>query len=130
MPGGNQTGPMGMGPRTGRGAGYCSGYGTPGFANPSSGRGFVAGMGRGRGVWGRGSGGGGRGWRNLFHATGQPGWMRSGGYAPPAGYPAPYQQADPDMEKRALKSQAEALKAELNFIEKRLAEVDSANVTD
>jgi len=130
MPGGNQTGPMGMGPRTGRGAGYCSGFQTPGFANLASGRGFGTGMGRGRGVWGRGFGVGGRGWRNMFHATGQPGWMRSGGYAPPAGYPAPYQQADPEMEKQALKSQAEALQAELKFIEKRLAEVDSAKVTD
>ncbi|RLI76297.1 hypothetical protein DRP04_12770 [Archaeoglobales archaeon] len=33
MPGGDRTGPWGMGPRTGRGAGFCSGYGMPGFMN-------------------------------------------------------------------------------------------------
>lgn len=34
MPAGDGTGPMGMGPMTGRAAGYCAGYGTPGFVNP------------------------------------------------------------------------------------------------
>ena len=33
MPGGDRTGPWGMGPRTGRGAGFCSGYRMPGFMN-------------------------------------------------------------------------------------------------
>ena len=33
MPAGNGTGPMGMGSMTGRGAGYCSGSGMPGYAN-------------------------------------------------------------------------------------------------
>ncbi len=33
MPGGDGTGPWGWGPRTGRGAGFCSGYGMPGFMN-------------------------------------------------------------------------------------------------
>jgi uncharacterized protein DUF5320 len=32
MPGGDGTGPMGMGPMTGRAAGYCAGNGAPGFA--------------------------------------------------------------------------------------------------
>jgi len=40
MPGGDGTGPMGMGPRSGRAAGYCSGYAMPGFANLWPGRGF------------------------------------------------------------------------------------------
>ncbi len=35
MPGGDRTGPWGMGPRTGRRAGFCSGYGMPGFMNRS-----------------------------------------------------------------------------------------------
>jgi hypothetical protein len=39
MPAGNGTGPMGMGPMTGRAAGYCAGYPLPGFANPMLGRG-------------------------------------------------------------------------------------------
>lgn len=34
MPGGDGTGPMGMGPMTGRGAGYCAGFEVPGYANP------------------------------------------------------------------------------------------------
>ena len=33
MPGGDRTGPMGMGPMTGRAAGYCAGYPVPGFLN-------------------------------------------------------------------------------------------------
>ncbi len=33
MPGGDGTGPWGRGPRTGRGAGFCSGYRMPGFMN-------------------------------------------------------------------------------------------------
>ena len=38
MPFGDGTGPRGMGPMTGRGAGYCAGFGRPGFANPIPGR--------------------------------------------------------------------------------------------
>ncbi|TES94528.1 MAG: hypothetical protein E3J87_00110 [Candidatus Cloacimonadota bacterium] len=34
MPGGDGTGPRGMGPMTGRAAGYCAGYSRPGFTNP------------------------------------------------------------------------------------------------
>ncbi|MFO7968160.1 MAG: DUF5320 domain-containing protein [Archaeoglobaceae archaeon] len=33
MPGGDRTGPRGEGPRTGRKAGLCSGYKTPGYTN-------------------------------------------------------------------------------------------------
>jgi hypothetical protein len=43
MPGGDRTGPSGLGPRTGRGAGYCGGHDTPGFMNPYGGRGFAGG---------------------------------------------------------------------------------------
>jgi len=65
MPGGDGTGPLGMGPMTGRAAGFCAGYGMPGYMNPIPGRGSrlrqgyggQVGMGRGRGFWGRGRGG-------------------------------------------------------------------------
>lgn len=91
MPGGDGTGPMGMGPMSGRAAGYCAGYPVPGFANPYGGRWFrrsaapygrslpagapmvspyyapFAGRGFGAG-WGRG--GWGMGWRR--------GWARAG----------------------------------------------------
>ncbi|KXS47070.1 MAG: hypothetical protein AWU58_41 [Methanohalophilus sp. T328-1] len=33
MPGGDRTGPRGMGPMTGKGAGYCTGYDIPGWQN-------------------------------------------------------------------------------------------------
>lgn len=39
MPFGDGTGPRGLGPMTGRGAGYCTGFGQPGFANPITRRG-------------------------------------------------------------------------------------------
>lgn len=42
MPGGDGTGPMGWGPRSGRAAGYCSGYSRPGYANPFPGRRYGA----------------------------------------------------------------------------------------
>ena len=42
MPRGDRTGPMGFGPMTGRGAGYCAGFGMPGFMNPVGGQGFWA----------------------------------------------------------------------------------------
>jgi hypothetical protein len=38
MPRGDGTGPGGMGPMTGRAAGYCAGYGMPGYMNPYGGR--------------------------------------------------------------------------------------------
>ena len=57
MPRGNGTGPMGLGPMTGRGAGFCAGYGVPGCMNPVGGRGGGSfGFGRGGGGFGRGFG--------------------------------------------------------------------------
>ena len=107
MPRGNGTGPAGLGPMTGRRAGYCAGYALPGYANP--------GMGRGLGM-GVGFGGGGRGWRNMFYATGLPGWMRYG-------YPGPAPVA-PEDEAAALKAQAEALQKQVEAINKRLSEIE------
>jgi len=130
MPRGDQTGPTGMGAMTGRAAGYCAGAGVPGYANPVPGRGFGMGFGRDRGALGRGFGGGGRGWRNMFYATGLPGWMRFGGYAAPYGNPAPYQKPDPEIEKQALKNQAEALQSELDFIKKRLGEIETRTTAE
>ena len=42
MPGGDRTGPMGAGPMTGRGAGFCDGSGTPGYSHRGFGRGMGA----------------------------------------------------------------------------------------
>lgn len=54
MPGGDKTGPLGMGPMTGRAAGFCAEFGMPGYMNPVPGRGFGMGLGRGRGFGGGG----------------------------------------------------------------------------
>ena len=51
MPRGDGTGPAGMGPMTGRGAGVCAGVAAPGFAN-AWGRGGAWRRGRGM-AWGR-----------------------------------------------------------------------------
>lgn len=119
MPAGDGTGPMGRGPRTGRGLGYCAGYGAPGYMNPAPGRGL--GLGRGGG---RGWGGGGRGWRHMYYATGLPGWAR-GGYAPGWGY-GPYRGPVVSSEQEAdwLKGQAEALQRQLDAIGQRLEELE------
>ena len=53
MPFGDGTGPMGQGPMTGRGAGYCTGFSRPVFNAPRTmGRWFNIGWPR----WGRRSG--------------------------------------------------------------------------
>ncbi len=60
MPRGDGTGPGGLGPMTGRAAGYCAGYPIAGFMNPYVGRpglgfGYSRGFGRGLGrSYGRG----------------------------------------------------------------------------
>ncbi len=123
MPRGDRTGPLGLGAMTGRGAGYCSGFDMPGFMNPIAGRGAGMYAGRGRGGWGRHFGGGGRGWRHMYYATGLPGWMRYGGYVPG------YRESDPETEKQMLRNEARALQAELNYINKRLAEVEAGDET-
>ncbi|NWF75627.1 MAG: DUF5320 domain-containing protein [Nitrospirae bacterium] len=116
MPFGDRTGPMGLGPRTGRGAGYCSGFGMPGYANPVLGRGFY-GFGRG---WGRGRGwfGGGRGLRNRFWAAGMPGWPGYG-YPYGAGLTA---QEEIDM----LRDHADLLKRELDEIQSRISKIEKS----
>ncbi|MGD2147681.1 MAG: DUF5320 domain-containing protein [Anaerolineae bacterium] len=119
MPAGDGTGPAGMGPMTGRGAGYCGGYDAPGHANPVPGRGYGMGWGRG-GAWGGGWGRG-RGWRHWYYATGLPGWARFG-YAPAWG---PYGPSPaPEQEVEFLKAQAEGLKAQMEAISRRIAELE------
>ena len=110
MPRGDRTGPMGMGPMTGRGAGYCAGYQVPGYANPVSGRGSGLGFGRGRGMgFGRGFGrGSGRGWYS----------------APPMGYPAVVApQVTQEQELDMLKTQADNFQNALSEIQKRIEEL-------
>ncbi|MDO9546140.1 MAG: DUF5320 domain-containing protein [Pelolinea sp.] len=112
MPAGNKTGPQGMGPKTGRAAGYCVGNNQPGFVNQGFGRGFSRGM-FGHRMFG------GRGFRNMFRATGQPGWMRYGAY--PGAY-APNEPAPmtPEQEQDALKAQEAWLQEQLDAVRGQL----------
>jgi len=103
VPRGNRTGPAGAGPMTGRRAGYCTGYDMPGFSNPS----FPW-----RGV-GFGFRGGGFGWRNMFYATGLPGWLR---YI--------HAQQPPQDESETLRVEANWLKSQLDAINKRIDDLE------
>ena len=120
MPFGDGTGPRGLGPMTGRGAGFCAGFGAPGFTNPMPGRWF------------------GRGWRAPSY--GSPGAMPYGGAAYPAampyggyagagmgGVPGAYPYA-PQMTREQeldfLRSQAQAIKGQLEQIDGRIKELE------
>lgn len=117
MPWGDGTGPMGMGPMTGRAGGYCAGFNMPGFANPVPRRGFGFGRGRGRG-FGRGLG-----FRRGF------GWgcMPYQAFGPQPGYyPAqnPYAQISTEQERQMLQNEAQNLRDSLSNIEQRLQELE------
>ena len=107
MPGGDRTGPLGDGPLTGGGFGYCGGAGYPhDFSSRRFGRGF--------GVFGRGGG-----WRHRFWATGRSVWSRVGGWPQP--------RWSVDDERRALEHDAEALESELESLKARIEELDTAS---
>jgi hypothetical protein len=109
MPRGDGTGPAGMGPMTGRAAGYCAGYPGPGYMNPAGGRGF---WGRGRGV----------GWAGAGY--GYPAW---GGavnpYVPYAGPFAPTITTEQELD--GLKQQAEYVQNALGEINKRIEQLEA-----
>jgi hypothetical protein len=110
MPGGDRTGPLGKGPRSGRGAGNCGGAGTPGFIRRMGGA--FLGQGRGRG---------GRGWRNMLNATGVPASMQSG----TAGV-TPAQMPASEAERQSLQDQATTLQSQLDEVKRRLAQFEAA----
>lgn len=96
MPGGDGTGPMGIGSMTGRGAGRCRNYAGPGYRNPA---GF----------------GCGRGFRRMFHATGMPGRTRFG-------YSAYTETNEAALgEKEYLYNQVKVLENQLQQVKKRLS---------
>ena len=113
MPGGDRTGPMGGGPMTGWGRGFCGEAEGPRFA-----RGGYGGQGRG---FGRGGGGGGWGWRNQFRATGTPGWMR-GAWVPPAFVGA---ESMADTEQQWLERRSAEIETEQKEIKARLGELEA-----
>jgi len=119
MPGGDRTGPRGLGPMTGRRAGYCADYDVPGYANPLPGRGYGLGWELGRGeARSYGRSGGGRGWRRRFYTTGRPGWAR---FAPAYG---PAWDAQPPLTKEqelaGLQNEADWLKNQLDAINQHI----------
>ncbi len=134
MPGFNGTGPAGMGSMTGRGQGFCNpsrtAYGSTPILRPGyrsygyeqgfdQGRGFRGGFGPGFGQ-GRGYGRG-LGWRGVFPPTGR-------GYGP--AYYAPYESPyamKPEDEVNILKGEADAVKKELDAINKRIKELESGS---
>lgn len=125
MPGLDGTGPLGFGPMTGRGAGFCMGYAVPWGAR----------------YYGRGAGMGfGRGFRRMYYATGLPGWARFG-YPGYPQYSNPVYMGNEDIaesekellsrqlgylegEKEFLGKQAEYLEKELEQVKKRLAKFE------
>jgi len=109
MPRGDGTGPGGMGPMTGRAAGYCAGYDRPGFTNPIGGRlggGFGWGRGRRMGRWGY---------------SGVVPVVASSYGAVPYG-PAPYA---PERELEFMQSQAKVVGDQLEQIQKRISELEA-----
>lgn len=101
MPFGDQTGPLGQGPMTGRGRGYCTGNAAPGRFNAAPG------MGMGRG---------GRGWRNRFRASG----------TNPVGASAATPAAKPEPEVAELKTALDSLLTAVNRMQQRLEAIEAA----
>jgi len=95
MPQGDQTGPAGQGPMTGRRMGFCAGFNAPGFMNQGFRRGMGRGFGRGRGF----------AWRAQAMPVAQP------------------QVITQDQEKQFLEEDLKDLKAEMQEIEARLKEL-------
>ena len=115
MPKGDGTGPRGLGPMTGRAAGYCAGYPIAGFMNAYVGRpglGFGYGRGFGRGL-GRGYG---RGFWPIYPYPIASPMPYGGGFYQPA--------AEPKQEMEMLAEEANALKEQLEAINKRITELE------
>jgi hypothetical protein len=117
MPFGDRTGPLGLGPRTGRAMGYCAGFPGPGSMNLIPGRGWY---------------GFGRGWRNWYRLTGLPGWARAGyDYPTFAEFEYPYGSDFTDREEvDILRDQAEFLKKQLDNIQTRISTLEKAKTQE
>lgn len=102
---------------TGRSAGYCAGYGVPGYMNPVPGRGGALGAGRG---FGRGLGLGVRGGRGGWGGA----W--AGAYAAPAPtYPVAPAGPTPEQQREVLQRQVEYLEDALDGVRKRIADLEA-----
>lgn len=116
MPRGDRTGPNGMGPMTGRGFGYCSGYDAPGFANaPGPGRGMAWGGGRGMGrgmAWGHGPAYG-----RAFGGRGMA-WNR------------PEAPAAPENRKAMMADEMAALEERMQYLKREMDAINSEKKED
>lgn len=120
MPGGDRTGPRGLGSMTGRGLGYCAGYDTPGYTK-GFGMGRVWGGGRG---WGRGRGlGYGRGWGYRIPVYSPPGV-----YAP-VYTPGIIPKISPENQLSLLKQDKEYLESEMTGIKSAIDDI-SKKITE
>ncbi|MFW9947329.1 MAG: DUF5320 domain-containing protein [Candidatus Odinarchaeota archaeon] len=112
MPGGDRTGPRGLGSMTGRGLGYCAGYDSPGYT-----RGYGMGLGRGWGRgWGRGRGiGFSKGWR----------WNYGPIYTPvyTSYRPEIISKVTPENQLTMLKQEKEYLEKEVNGIKTAIDDI-------
>ena len=108
MPGFDRTGPMGQGPRSGGGFGYC---GPNAGAGSFGGLRFGGGFGRGRRNWRAYGGGIGYGRRPRFWSQGL--------------YPGVYPPASRKEERDYLMDQIANLKADIEAMEDRLAALNS-----
>ena len=127
MPGGDGTGPGGMGPMTGRATGFCAGYSVPGYTNPVGGRGMGMGWGRGGGFGrGRGFGWGRAGYGLPAYGSAVNPYAYGGAVNPYAYGGVPFAPTvAPQQELDGLKGQAEYLVDALDGIKKRIEELES-----
>ena len=120
MPGGDGTGPMGLGAMTGRRAGYCAGFAVPGYVNPILGGGY--------GGWRRGGGRGLRwsdapgmvGWRSATF-----GWPAAFGRWPAVAYVSPLSTLAHQRELDVLRGQAEYLENVLVNLRQRIDQLQT-----
>ena len=118
MPRGDGTGPRGLGPMTGRAAGYCAGFPVAGFMNSYVGRpglGFGYGRGFGRGM---GRGYGRAYWPANYYPVNPPPVAYGGGFYPPP--------IEPKQEMEMLAEEAKALKEQLEAINKHITELEKS----
>ncbi|MBU8920761.1 MAG: DUF5320 domain-containing protein, partial [Bacteroidales bacterium] len=124
MPRGDRTGPEGGGPRTGRAAGFCAGFDSPGYINQAEtlrgGAGFGGRMGmgnrRGMGAYG------GPGFRGAgFQGGGRGSGMRLRGRYYDGGGSAPNQASELDI----LRGDADRLEIELAAVKDRMKKLES-----
>ena len=108
MPGGDRTGPMGNGPLTGGGFGFCGGDSNTRRFSRSGFGGRQSGFGRGRG------------WRNRFWATGRTTWQRA------ADLVDPIRPGNVAAERSDLQQETAALESELQRLRARIEELETS----